>query len=368
MQLHNLSYYLVVVFNLSWSGVDLFFVLSGFLIGGILLDNRNANNYYKTFYIRRVCRIFPLYYLFLFVYVVTIWLKPVPLMESSLREFSESTIPLWAYILYAQNIFMALQSHFGPMWLAPTWSLAVEEQFYLMLPLLVRNLTPKKLLVVALGLVLLAPVLRFMLFFASSGVAVDTYALLPTRIDSLMAGVICACFMREHSWREILRRNVRILYLILFCLLGYIGWLTLIYTYPAAYQHTFMGYSMLALLYSCFLLISLLERKGAISYLVTRATLCQIGVLAYGIYLFHCPVNIVLQSCFLDRSHDMGSFRGVGITILSLVGTLILAFISWNLFEKKIVKWGHSFSYGGEQYAGGKVWYSKVHPVSARSR
>ena len=116
-------------FSLGWSGVDLFFVLSGFLIAGILLDHQKTSNYFRVFYLRRTCRIFPLYFLLLGAFVC---LYRTPLAASdSFRWLFENPHPIRSYATFTQNIFMATRGSFGPHWLGITWSLAVEEQLTL---------------------------------------------------------------------------------------------------------------------------------------------------------------------------------------------------------------------------------------------
>src|ERR671933_724528 len=101
------------------SGVDLFFVLSGFLLGGILLDKKEAPNYFKAFYARRVCRIFPLYFVCLLVFVILVavpvlgWL----LFGDSIRLLLGDPIPLWSYMTFTQNFAMAQLGGWGNPWL-----------------------------------------------------------------------------------------------------------------------------------------------------------------------------------------------------------------------------------------------------------
>ncbi len=111
---------------LWFEGVPLFFVLSGFLISGILVDARSSPRYFQTFYARRLFRIFPLYYLVLLGYGMMIALGQA---NTNARLF-ESPLPLWTYWLYLQNFAMAATNSFGAIWMAGSWSLAVEEQFY----------------------------------------------------------------------------------------------------------------------------------------------------------------------------------------------------------------------------------------------
>ena len=122
-------HYLQSFFALGWTGVDLFFVLSGFLIGGILLDVRASPDYFKTFYIRRFFRIVPLYYLWLFCLIALVFLG-----HSFFPSQTQSTQPaidwqIWAHFLFLQNLWSNHYSTLAGWWLAVTWSLAIEEQF-----------------------------------------------------------------------------------------------------------------------------------------------------------------------------------------------------------------------------------------------
>jgi peptidoglycan/LPS O-acetylase OafA/YrhL len=128
--------------SLSWSGVDLFFVLSGFLIGGILLDYKNGRYYFKTFYIRRICRIFPLYFIWLFIFLWAFYTIPPSSMLSGLLN---NPLPFWVYLTFTQNIAMSYTGLMGVEWLAVTWSLAIEEQFYLFLTWLIHRVNIRKL-------------------------------------------------------------------------------------------------------------------------------------------------------------------------------------------------------------------------------
>ena len=160
-------------------GVDLFFVLSGFLIGGILLDNKGAEDYFATFYWRRFFRILPLYWLFLSV------MPASPVM------------PVWWFLPFAQNfgwiahgVFPIREPH------TVTWSLAFEEQFYLLLPTMVASLSTRWLIRVLWACVIAAPLWRY--GWAQSH-PFAARLLLPCRLDSLMGGALVACFMRGHA-------------------------------------------------------------------------------------------------------------------------------------------------------------------------
>lgn len=163
--------YAVVAGRLTWSGVDLFFVLSGFLIGGILLDARSSPRYYTTFYARRAFRILPIYAVLLAL--CSLRYLPFHWLPASLGTFSPVEIPWIAYLTFTQNLWMARLADLGLGTLSPTWSLTVEEQFYLTMPVIVRKIPRAKLATVLLSVILGVPVLRVFIhhFFVPSALA-----------------------------------------------------------------------------------------------------------------------------------------------------------------------------------------------------
>jgi peptidoglycan/LPS O-acetylase OafA/YrhL len=153
-------HYAVIAGRLGWSGVDLFFVLSGFLIGGILLDARTSSRYYPTFYARRAFRILPIYGVLLFFFGLrSLLFRWMPGYSPNLTA---DEIPLLAYLTFSQNFRMAHLGSLGTGSLCPTWSLAVEEQFYLTMPVFIRNIKRERLVGILLAVVVGAPLLRIL--------------------------------------------------------------------------------------------------------------------------------------------------------------------------------------------------------------
>jgi len=146
--------------RLTWSGVDLFFVLSGFLIGGILLDHRDSPNYFKTFYLRRAYRILPLYFL-----VVTLCWIVFQLSNRGWTPFGRidlfpGTLPWWSFFTFTQNLVVAVVGGSSRGGLGVTWSLAIEEQFYLTLPFVIRRVSRKNLGYILVAVICVVPILR----------------------------------------------------------------------------------------------------------------------------------------------------------------------------------------------------------------
>ena len=128
--------YLDRLLSLCWAGVDLFFVLSGFLIGSILLREAGSSNFFTTFYARRAARIVPLYLVMLVLLAAgNFWLRHGA--PEFVGPLFENRLPPWSFLCFAQNFFMPGVDDFGPHLTAVTWSLAVEEQFYVLLPLMI---------------------------------------------------------------------------------------------------------------------------------------------------------------------------------------------------------------------------------------
>src|SRR5580704_14894457 len=156
--------YILATTRLFWSGVDLFFVLSGFLIGGILLDARDSPNYFKTFYVRRFCRILPLYFLFIGL-VATAYQFVYRPIGAPLNGIFEGRLPWYWYFSFAQNLRMAKLNTTGAAIMSVTWSLAVEEQFYLVLPAIVRFVRRSALPYVFIAGIVIAPLVRLFIIF-----------------------------------------------------------------------------------------------------------------------------------------------------------------------------------------------------------
>ncbi|HXT13757.1 MAG TPA: acyltransferase [Candidatus Angelobacter sp.] len=341
------------VFPLSWSGVDLFFVLSGFLIGGILMDQRESPNYFKTFYVRRVCRIVPVYFAWLVLFFVLAWAFSAAISHewySTLFKREIPHFPRWGYFLFLQNLYMAKSSLLGSPWLAATWSLAVEEQFYLLLPLMLWFIRPKHRFPVFIVLIALVPVFRTYLFLFHSGTFV--YVLLPCRADALLLGALCACVMREPVWFSRVQRNRRWLQVsFVLLLLGVAGLTAFVRgrsensVFDSFEMDTF-GFTWIALFYACFLMLATTAKDGLVARVLRNRVLRHFGLIAYGMYLFHMAVDTLMHGALLGKSTEINTFTDLGVTALAFGVTWLLAVLSWNFFEKPIIRWGHSFSYG----------------------
>ena len=117
-------------FDMCWSGVDLFFVLSGFLLGGVLLDHKDAPNLLRVFYTRRVCRILPLYFGLIAIYWLALQAPMPGFPPWAILFLGQPFVPVWSCLTFTQNFYVATAGGLGATIISSTWSLAVEEQFY----------------------------------------------------------------------------------------------------------------------------------------------------------------------------------------------------------------------------------------------
>ena len=279
--------------QLSWSGVDLFFVLSGFLIGGILLDVRSSPRYFQTFYIRRAYRILPLYFL-----VIGLSLFPHLLAQFSAARAAHTTplpLPWWSYATFTQNFWMACLGVFGPSGIGITWSLAIEEQFYLSIPLLIRNVRPRNLVIVLSMVIACAPWLRVLLHSSMTYPGLASYVLMPTRADALCLGVLAALLVRNEVFWNWLQSNRHTLWSVtgvFFLGVAYMTW----QGYDAlSFAMTTWGFSWLATFYTCILLIAVSSSRGPVSRILQNPSLMRMGTLAYCSYLVHVAIMNALR-------------------------------------------------------------------------
>ena len=328
--------------RLAWSGVDLFFVLSGFLIGGILLDARSSSNYFHVFYTRRFFRIVPAYVLYLSLAFLLGTLAHTGAV-SRLSFFEPDTLPWAPHLLFLQNFWMAARNTLGQ--LSITWSLAIEEQFYLTLPLLIRLLSPQRLLVALLAGILLAPASRIAFHALWPEHYVSWFVLMPCRADSLLLGVLGAVALRNPDWRPRLERNRRWMLALVALLACGVLFMTARSFDPYGLGMLTIGFTWLALFYLAILLCVLLYRDTWISACLRSRALTWIGTIAYGLYLFHGILLTVFWGLVFGRRLEIRTIAEFLVILATLITTVLLCRLSWTFFEKPLLRFGHRTDY-----------------------
>jgi len=349
---HRVDALLHLGFGHGWVGVNLFFVLSGFLITGILLDAKNSPRYFRNFYARRTLRIFPLYYGVLFVCFAILPLLP----GSGSQAFAELRSRqgwLWAY---CTNIKVVLDGDwkFGTplLDLGHFWSLAVEEHFYLIWPLLVFLLPTRGLIRACVAVIVIAGLARtgWVLTHARPGDTklLPAFVLTPFRMDDLAMGALLAALVRSPLSRIRLSQYAIPALGVSAVLLGINLALPYLLRRQTLLQAT--GYSAISLFFVCLLSATVFATSGsALSRFFSTPVLRWFGKYAYGLYVFN---SIVLQ-CFtsLGVAYWIQRFCpsfALAALLSSVVGfgvTVLLAVLSWNLYEKHFLKLKRFFEY-----------------------
>jgi len=330
--------------GMGWAGVDLFFVLSGFLIGGILLDARKSPVYFKAYYFRRFFRIVPLYYTWIGLYVVLVlgvfrgWHAPSDGIQ-------ERWISVPVNFLFLQNIIRIHHAYMGTAWLSPLWSLAVEEQFYLVIPLAVRFLSRLWLVIFLCATVVCAPILRWMIVLHWPRFHEAPYFLSPCRADALAIGVLLAMAWRHDGAKAALTRY-RNLFFVPVLLLA-LPVVSLALWDPAPYSHSMQtwGYTTIDLGFA-FLLAWILVGPRGIPAALSRSAMLQIwGRVSYCVYIIHQAVALLLAAWFSNGTLNLLPWVATAVAILGTAATFGIANISWSYFERPVLRIGHSFQY-----------------------
>ena len=306
----------------GWMAVDLFFVLSGFLITSIIIANDNDMAFFRSFYVRRSLRIWPIYYLS----VLAILLLPV--VWSAAPTFEKWS--LLRYLTFSQEtpLYWSAEAHSHPL-LGHFWSLAVEEQFYLFWPLLVVVIGRRGIIPASVGLIGIAIAARTAGFHRH---------LLFSRCDALAAGAILASLTAN---RQALLRRPHLL--IGFAAIA-VGSLVTLAAYARFVDGSIIHQDALLtfvtpMLFGGLGLVICFQGHPRLSVLRNRL-LCYVGTISYGIYVYHWLIYLIL-----DRAMP-GSSRTLWMTALKLALSLLVAVLSWNLIEQPFLNLKNRFGYG----------------------
>ena len=325
--------------GLGWSGVQLFFVLSGFLITGILLDSKDGRNYFRNFYVRRVLRIFPLFYAVLAIYLIGAAVLPhhfrPPLGIAAGQE-------AW-YATFLSNFSMARLHDMAPSTLGVSWSLAVEEQFYLVWPLVVWLLPRRWLLRLCLTLFFVSFFWRLAL--TVGGVApLVTSLLTPSQFGGLAVGSALAVWQRQGGGVRQLVPWARGLLLAVPPLLLAIG---IQAGDPTQGRHLMVTVGLLLVqgFFGACLVLVLAGHLGP--RLLASAPLRACGRWSYGMYLFH---TILLQIYFALPGRGFWPLlfgaalpKQLLVTAGTILASATVAALSWNLYERPFLRLKRSF-------------------------
>jgi peptidoglycan/LPS O-acetylase OafA/YrhL len=310
------------------SGVDLFFVLSGYLITSILLNNKTSPNYFSAFYGRRAFRILPIYGVMLLIFFAG---KSFGVG----RVFFDGALPWWSYAAGLQNIWMAIDQTYGAIWLAGTWSLAIEEQFYLLFPLIVLWLPAAALPRFLIATLVLCPLGRIISYLA--GDEFGYYVLMPLRADILAAGALIAWLRFSGPVSVSVRRSAKAVLMVTACAFPLFA---LLIGENTDFHMALWGHSYLVALFGSAVFM-VLESTGSPSLAVLRSPLAEFFArISYALYLVHINVLIFVFLVFrTDRT--TATLQGAGLTALALAISVLICFLSYRFFEGPLIRMAH---------------------------
>lgn len=307
----SLVNFLVKTASIGQIGVPLFFVLSGFLISRILLRKKGENDYFRSFYLKRSLRIFPLYYFFLllvfFIYPLIVQVPVTPLSLS------------WPNWLYLQNFAMTFNWHYeGP---GHLWSLAVEEHFYILWPIIVYYTNLKQLKRICIAVCVAEPIVRYFMF--SSNIEVFYFSF--TRFDELCFGALLAIAEAE---KKILSSLVLRITAVV-CLTA------LVFCFVKSGERSLtvqvFKFSLLGMLFYSGLALLLKEKVSVVSHFFSSKPLMFIGKISYGLYIYHPFAFLVIETYF--------STSNVWVNFISCItSSFALSITSYYLLEKPFLR------------------------------
>ncbi len=317
----------------GWIGVQLFFVLSGFLITRNLLDTRGGDSYLRSFYVRRALRIFPLYFLTLIVALLI--LPHIVALSPGALASHQHQVWLWTFLSNWAQPYGQEVSGFPHFWL-----LAVEEQFYLFWPFVVLLATGTRLLWICVAIAVLALLSRLLMMHAGARSEM-LYMFTHCRMDALALGAAAAVLQLSPGVPQWIGRHFRAV------LLATIGVLVA----TGLLSHTFSVYDPVTLLYGQTLLAAafalLMVGIDAIppgtvgrrlAGLLEARWLRSVGRYSFAMYVFHLPIHMASGHVIRDAVAFTGSAAPLSYAVVAIVLSYLAGMVSYHLLEKHFLR------------------------------
>lgn len=323
--------------SIALVAVPTFFVLSGYLIGGILYHTRHREGYFRTFYTRRILRVFPVFYITLLAMGGFALYFGIPL----------NTRFYWIHFLYIQNLIPDLRHHhvsdsFSTLHF---WSLAVEEQFYLLWPLVVWLFPERrKLISIASGLIAGSCALRLaapLIWSSPSDIMYST----PTQVDAILAGVLLGLLREGPVYKRIEPFAKWVVAsgcttLVLFSLWNGLAW-----------ARTYRGEEIwipIVHMTAAGIFVMVMDEGSLFNRLCSQRWVCGLGALSYSMYVFHCTYAPYFMGTLRPElaAHMRQSFAILLSGGLAFAATLALGLLSYLLIEAPVLRFKHHLRYG----------------------
>ena len=319
----------------GWVAVDMFYVLSGYLIGRLILEKGHHVNFFSVFYLGRICRTLPIYF-----FCVIVILLISDRIGSPARLPDQVEFPSWSYFTFTQNMWMALTGSIGSHWLAPTWTLAVEEQFYLLAPAVVLMI-PRRYLIPALGGgMLISVITRGFIIETAHLPSMAAHTLLPANADILVAGLLAAVLIKTPNLRwEMVDRWIRV------APLGILVFLILFRLGEGSNDQLFQIGADLLVSIACAIYLLSLVRGTPEAKRYESKVLCFFGNISYAVYLTHLPILGLMHGFILDSVPDLTNVTQLGVTLAAIPICILTSWVLTKIVEEPITNFGRTFKW-----------------------
>lgn len=333
---HNFGF--INYFFFGWLGVDLFFVLSGFLITDILLKSFGSSHYLRNFYTRRVLRIFPVYYLSLIFFLLV--LPRFNNLPVDISYYTNNQLWLWAYL---QNWLFIFKPDASSDMLHHFWSLAVEEQFYLVWPLIILLLKKPKYLLFLLSFLLIAVMTTRFIIWTYELKQLSYYNLYTfTRIDGICIGSMIA-LTRRISLNFL--KNYTYIIVLFLATINFI-----FYFFNSNHQFSFpylavVGYTTFAGMFGLLVNEAVTGETKIINMVLGFSLLKFFGRISYGLYVYHWPIYLLLAPYVKNwvQSNFSSIHPGIAASFACLLIAIIVSILSHKYFESIFIRMKRRF-------------------------
>ncbi len=327
--------------SFGWIAVTMFFVLSGYLVGRLILEKMDRANFVVVFYVRRVCRTLPVYF-----FCVALVFAAITIFAGRPWAHADNLFPLWSYLTFFQNFYMVANDSIGAHWLAPTWTLTVEEHFYLIAPA-VFFLVPRRLLIpVFTGALVAALGYRYAVFEAGLMPRMAGLCLLPGVADGLLCGLIAGILIKTDGidWK---RYDLLLRVGPLVALVAAIGLKRLDGDTGASFD----VYSNLIISIGCAMYILAIVRGSPEGKRLEHPFYCFFGNNSYSIYLTHLAVLGLMHGLILDGAPGLTTPAQIAVTFAALPLCVFIGWLFTQVVEVPITTYGRSWKWSKERRA-----------------
>lgn len=322
-------------FELGSYGVDIFFVLSGFLITDILLRSKHQPNFLSNFYIKRALRIFPLFYLILILFFLL-----APLLEKLLPQYKYYS-NVWPFVWFHLNNFIGFiaPDHPPHRMLAHFWSLSLEEQFYLLWPLIVLWLPLNRKLLIAIYFVIIASIAtRFMVWCRLEDSSYFTYVITSIRTDCLGIGCLLAIlrFLYPDKFAGKFFRVCSVL-LLIHC----VAFLLIQFGVLSFPHYSIFRYSSFAAIVGMIMVPCIQTQLSKPFNLISNKLLIFFGKISYSLYVFHIPIIVLGKFYLKPYLADIAKPGNTSVMLFGIIMaivSIIASTFSYYLFERKFLR------------------------------